>query len=117
MMADLLTIEDLPRGFDYPALFVRVVELGLTNLEPWWIITGDLLRDRQRGLETRYPARQLVVFAMRQDRDDVACWDLDVGGVAIIHDFASSGFEQRDRLGGFAEWLRRAVEDLIEFGG
>ena len=116
-MADLLTIGDLPEGFDYPSSFIRVVELGLTNLEPWWIITGDLLRDRQRGLEARYPARQLVVFAMRQDRDDVACWDLDEGGVAIVHDFASPGFEQHDRMSGFNEWLRRAVEHLIEFGG
>ena len=115
-MTDLLAIEDLPRGFDYPASFVRVVELGLTNLEPWWIITGALLQDRQRGLEIRYPARNLVVFAIRQDRDDVACWDLDEGGVAIIHDFASSGFEQLDRMSGFHDWLLRAVEDLIEFG-
>jgi hypothetical protein len=27
------------------------------------------------------PARILVVVAVRQDRDDVACWDLDEGGV------------------------------------
>jgi hypothetical protein len=49
-MADLLTAAaDLPEGFDYSAEFVRVVELGLTNLEPWWIFDGDLLRRRAIG--------------------------------------------------------------------
>lgn len=38
-MADLLTTDDLPDGFTYPPQFVRVVELGLTNLEPWRIST------------------------------------------------------------------------------
>lgn len=63
------------------------------------------------------PARILVVFAVRQDRDDVACWDLDEGGVAIVHDFTSRGWEQRNRFDSFYAWLRQAVEDLIEFGG
>ena len=65
----------------------------------------------------RYSARILVVFAVRQDRDDVACWDLDEGGVAIVHDFASRGWEQRNRFDSFHAWLCQAVEDLIEFGG
>ena len=115
-MAELLTIEDLPAGFDYPSAFVRVVELGLVNLEPWWILEGDLLRTRQEGLARRYPERDLVVFARRVDRDDVACWDLQSGAVSIVHDFASGGFEQVDSLPDFESWLRRAIEDLIEFG-
>jgi hypothetical protein len=115
-MAELLSMADLPDGFDYPAEFVRVVELGLTQLEPWWIIEGDLLRDRSRGLQQRYPDRTLVPFAVRQDRDDVACFQPDRSTVAIIHDFADSGYEQRDELPDFNAWLRRAVEDLIEFG-
>lgn len=115
-MAELLTIEDLPAGFAYPAGFVRVVELGLLNLEPWWILEGDLLRTRQVGLARRYPERDLVVFARRIDRDDVACWDLKSGGVSIVHDFASAGFEQVQSLPDFESWLRLAFEELIEFG-
>lgn len=30
-MADLIPLTELPRGFEYPREFVRVVELGLTN--------------------------------------------------------------------------------------
>ncbi|GAA0383751.1 hypothetical protein [Streptomyces luteireticuli] len=114
-MADLLTIDDLPEGFEYPDEFVRVVELGLTNLEPWWIFDGDLLRRRLVGLQERYPGRRLVPFARRQDNDDVACWDLDQGGIAVVHDFASAGWEQRARFEDFNSWLRQAIEDLIEF--
>ena len=115
-MADLLSITDLPKGFEYPREFVRVVELGLTNLEPWWIIDGDLLRDRFLGLRKRYEKRSLVPFATRQDNDDVACWDIDTAKVAIIHDFASPGFELRGEFPNFYAWLRQAVEDLIAFG-
>ncbi len=115
-MADLLSIDDLPKGFDYPAEFVRVVELGLTDLEPWWIFDGDQLRRRAVGLRERYPQRRLVPFARRQDNDDVACWDLDARDVAIIHDMASPGWEQRQRFADFNAWLRQAIEDLIEFG-
>lgn len=115
-MAELLSVADLPDKFDYPPEFVRVVELGLTQLEPWWIIEGDLLRDRHRGLQQRYPSRTVVPFAVRQDRDDVACFVPDSEKIVIIHDFADPGYEQRDELPDFDAWLRRAVDDLIEFG-
>jgi hypothetical protein len=114
-MAELLTSDDLPKGFDYPPEFVRVVELGLTNLEPWWILDGDLLRARFVGLQKRYDKRRLVPFATRQDNDDVACWDVDVDKVVIVHDFASPGSEQRAEFSNFYDWLRQAVEDLIAF--
>jgi hypothetical protein len=114
-VAELLSGDDLPQGFEYPHEFLRVVELGLTHLEPWWVIDGKMLRDRFTGLQRRYPNRRLVPFARRQDNDDVACWDLDSGLVAIVHDFASPGWEQRAEFRDFYAWLRCAVEDLIAF--
>ncbi|MGY3676572.1 hypothetical protein [Streptomyces sp. TE33382] len=116
-MAELLTSADLPEGFEYPAEFIRVVELRLTNLEPWWIFDGGLLRRRAVGLRERYPERRLVPFARREDTDDVACWDLAQGDVAVIHDMASPGWEQRERFPDFNAWLRQAIEDFIEHGG
>jgi len=116
-VADLLSVDDLPAGFDYPPEFVRVVELGLTNLEPWWIVEGDLLRRSNALLSKSYPHRRLVMFARRQDNDDWACWDLDRGDVAIVHMGATAGWEQRGhRFPDFNAWLRQAIEDLIEFG-
>ncbi|HEX7660080.1 MAG TPA: hypothetical protein VF444_11440 [Pseudonocardiaceae bacterium] len=114
-MADLLSTSDLPDNFEYPREFIRVVELGLTNIEPWWIIEGDRLRRRYLGLKKRYHGRSLVPFAIRQDNDDVACWDAATGRVVIIHDFASSGFEQYAELPNFNAWLRLAIEDFIDF--
>jgi hypothetical protein len=60
-MADLLSITDLPKGFEYPREFVRVVELGLTNLEPWWIIDGDLLRSLSEFLCKRRSAISFLI--------------------------------------------------------
>lgn len=114
-MGYLLGLSDVPDGFSYPASFVRVIELGLVDLEPWQILEGDWLFARYTGLAARYPGRVLVPFARRQDNDDVACWQVGSHEVLIIHDFDDSGRELRETLPSFYAWLRRAIEDLIEF--
>ena len=115
-MADLLSQRELPVGFAYPSTFLRVVELGLVNLEPWWIFDGAVLRDRLHGLKERYPDRALIPFARRDDNDDVACWDRKPPRVVVIHDFASPGYESRGDFVDFNAWFRRAVEDFLDFG-
>ena len=91
-MVDLLTSSDLPPGFLYPHSFLKVVDFGLINLEPWYILEGERLNQRFRGLQLRYPTRVLVPFAERQDNDDVACWEPTVGKevVMVVHDYAST---------------------------
>jgi len=94
---DLLRADELPTGFTYPGAFLRAVGRGLTDLGPWWVLRGDQLRSRMRGLQERYPGRMLVAFARREDNDDVACWEAGGGGkVIVIHDFASDGWLQDD---------------------
>jgi len=113
---DLLTEQEKPQGFNYPLQFNRVVESGLGDLEPWYWLEGQSLRGTLLGLMERYPERRLIPFARRQDNDDVACWQVDTRDeVFVIHDFASSGWEQRAQFSTFYDWLRRAVEDFIEF--
>lgn len=116
VMPDLLTSTDLPPGFVYPGEFIRVVELGLVRLEPWWILDGDVLRRCAAGLSERYPARSLVPFATRQDNDDVACFVAEGPGVDVIHDFASPGWEHVATFENFNHWFRKAIEDFVEFG-
>jgi hypothetical protein len=118
MTFELLSRSDLPDGFEYPPEFLRVVELGLVQLEPWFVLRGDLLRRRLDGLKERYPDRVYVPFADRQDNDDVACFTGSGAEVVIVHDFASPGWERRGRepFHGFHDWLRQAVEDFIEWG-
>ena len=113
---DLFSSEELPTGFTYPRQFEHIVELGLLDLEPWYVLQGTALRDTKAGLAQRYPDRQLVPFARRQDNDDVACWQTgERENVFVIHDFASAAWEQRAVFASFYDWLRQAIEDLIEF--
>lgn len=114
-MAELLSPADLPRRFEYPAEFLRVVELGLTNLEPWWILQGEELRRRHLGIRKRYGRRGWVLFAARQDNDDTACFNLRGHNVVIVHDYTTPGWAQRGSFDSFYDWLGQAVEDLIEF--
>ena len=112
-MADLLDPSELPEGFAYPREFLRVMELGLLDLDPWWIVNGKLLRVLNASIQRLYPRRKLVLFAKRQDNDDVACFDLDSGRVAIVHAFASPGWERRAEFSDFRAWLHQAIDDLI----
>ena len=81
------------------------------------MLLGVRVRQRYQGLIKRFPDRRLVQFAARQDNDDVACWDLDRGTsrVVVIHDFATPGWEALAEFPDFHDWLRQAIEDLIEF--
>jgi len=109
-----LTTGELPEGFAYPPEFLRVAQLGITNLEPWSILDGDGLRRSFNGLQERFPARKLVPFAARQDNDDVACWEVGQGQkIFVIHDFASPGWEKRGEFPSFWDWFRSAIEDFI----
>lgn len=113
---NLLESDELPAGFTYPAQFTRVVGLRLENIEPWYLLEGQALRRTLSGLRTRYPSRQLVPFARRQDNDDIACWDVAQGQkVTVVHDFAVTGWEARDTFPDFWAWFRQAVEDMIAF--
>ena len=95
-----------------------VIGHGLVDLEPWTILQGEPLAQKLSGLRKRYPESSLVPFASRTDNDDVACWDtgLAAGGVVIIHDWASPGWERRAQLQDFSSWFRQAVDDCIELG-
>ena len=67
-----------------------------------------------RGLQERYPARELFPFAFRQDNDDVACWAKGMGErVFVIHDFASPGYEDVEEFNDVWSWFRVAVEETI----
>jgi hypothetical protein len=112
----LLEPIDLPAGFTYPRAFVRLVARRLTWFEPWWVMDAAMAVDRIKGMAERYPSRPLVPFAKREDNDDVACFEVGAGEkVFVIHDYATHGWERREVFDDVYAWLRRAVEDMIEF--
>jgi len=114
-VASLIPMTELPAGFSYPKEYLRIMELELTNLEPWWLMDGDILFRIYNGLAKRYPEDRFVPFAKREDNDDIACWDLAAGNIVIVHDFADPGRHRRGMFKDFYTWFRQAIEDLIEF--
>lgn len=71
---------------------------------------------RLKGVTERYPNRKLIPFARRDDNDDIACFEVEKGEkVQIIHDFASEGYEQRNEYNDFWDWLKDAIDEMIEF--
>lgn len=106
--------EKRPAWLEYPPSFWRLVEQGLTNLTPWHIMLAERALARARGLAERYPRRELFPFAYRQDNDDVACWSSGSGErVFIIHDFASSGWEDEAQFSDVWAWFRSAIDETI----
>lgn len=106
----------LPNEFIYPESFLKVVRLNLINLDPWIIMNSDQVVSRMDGLKNRYPTRVLVPFARRIDNDDLACFEQLKGErVQVIHDFASTGFEQRKEFNVFWDWFKEAIDEMIEF--
>lgn len=114
----LLNPEELPSWFSYSEEFLRIINQGLLDFDPWIVLQGAQLRTRFLGMKGRFPDRELVPFARREDNDDVACWDKNKPGwVVVIHDFSSPGHENKNELDSFWDWLRDALEATIEYDG
>lgn len=112
----ILNVSKCPDWFNYPLAFMRVVNQNLVDLTPWYIMDGQLVLERMQGLKDRYPNRDLVPFARRDDNDDVACFEKGKGDlVVVIHDFASPGYEQKTVFPTFWEWFKYAIDEMIIF--
>lgn len=115
MKPDLLSKEELPAWFEYPAEFQRLIDSEIFLIEPWQILEGKWLRARYNGLKERFPKRNLVPFFRCLASDDVACWEKDKPGkVVIVHDFASPGWEESDDFNTFWDWFRSTLETFMD---
>lgn len=95
----------------------RVLDLNLTNLEPWAFYFDQTdFATRVQGLKERYPNVDLIPFARREDCDDIVCWEKSQGTVKVfvVHDFSSNGWDKRREFKDFWEWYREAVNSMIE---
>ena len=115
VIMELFNIKEIYSDFQYPASFVKAVELNLLDFEFWYVMTNEQVATRINGLMKRYPNRKLVPFARRDDNDDIACFEVGKEAkVQIIHDFASEGYEQREEHDNFWSWMKVAIDELIE---
>jgi hypothetical protein len=110
-------IPQIVKLFEEPVLYRWVIDHSILDIEPWKLFLNAEILAVSDGLSKRYPSRSLIPFARRIDNDDIACWDLAEEGhpVQIIHDYASSGWENRRKFSDFEEWLREAFSDFIEW--
>lgn len=114
-MYELLDNKKLPDWFEYPEEFLHLLKESKIDFGPWQLLHGKWLNIRHDGLKERYPHLNLIPFARRLDNDDVACFDTseNIGSslkIKIIHDFASSGWEEREVFEEFNSWLKEAME-------
>ncbi len=86
---------EFPSGFAYPAAFLALVKNATSNLAPWHVGGGAEMRELRAGLRQRYPSRDYLPFAYRQDNEGRACWDLADGLIVHVHDSAAPGRERR----------------------
>ena len=112
----ILSENERPLWVEYPHSFCRLVEQELIHLTPWHIMEGQRALVHSQGLSQRYPTRELFPFAYRQDNDDVACWARGMGEkVIVVHDFASSGWEDEGAFDDVWSWFRSAIEETISW--
>lgn len=106
----------LPDWFSYPGEYERIKDLNLVNLDPWFMLEGELLEHRIKGMQERYPGEDIVPFARRADNDDVACWAKEGGNdkVYLVHDYSDWGWKNRKIFNSFWDWFKQSIEDMIE---
>lgn len=114
MLQDILELEKQFDNFNYPKSFLKVIELNLIDYEQWYLMNKDQIAIRREGLQQRFPNRNLVPFARRDDNDDIACFEIGYGEkVFIVHDFATDGYERRQEFDNFWSWFISAIKELI----
>ncbi len=112
---EIFNVQEIYEGYNYPEEFLKIVDLNLVDLDLWYLMTKEQVQIRIKGLKNRYPERKLIPFARRDDNDDIACFEVGKGNkVQIVHDFASTGYEQRKEYDCFWVWFKDAVEEMIK---
>lgn len=100
--------------YNYPQGYIKLKELHLIDFEYWYFIPDNQVDKRFMGMKERFPNRKYIPFARRDDCDDIACFESGKGEtVFIIHDYASNGYEERKRYNDIWEWVRDAIDELI----
>lgn len=108
-------VQNLFTDFKYPSLFLKIIQLGLIDFDCWYLMDKIQVYNRRKGLLIRYPNKNLIPFARRDDCDNIACFEVGAGEkVVIIHDFSSSGWEQENEFQDFKSWFLDAIAEMLE---
>ena len=105
-------------GFETPLGLLRLLQLGVRNFNPWWILSEKAeVSSNHAAIAKLYRQRKLLPFARRLDIDDVACFDLTGQGtsgprILVIHEGAHAGNEVQAEYDSFDSWFHQAVGDF-----
>jgi len=114
MLENIIELEKDLMDFNFPSSYLKVIELNLVDYEYWYLMDDKQIRTRKEGLNKRFPNRNLIPFARRDNNDDIACFEVGQGEkVFIVHDFASEGYERRQEFEDFWSWFISAIKELI----
>lgn len=114
MYSDILELENKFKDFSYPMSYLKVIQLNLVDFDYWYLMHKDQIIKRREELLIRYPHRNLIPFARRDNNDDIACFEIGYGErVFIVHDYASEGYERRQEFDNFWSWFISAIKELI----
>jgi len=103
-----------PTWLEYPLEFIQLIEAGRTDFTPWYLCNSETAQLYLEHFKSRL-GRDLVAFAVRQDREDFACFEKGKGQqILIIHDNTTPGWEDEGSFPTFADWLKD-VEAEAEF--
>jgi hypothetical protein len=111
----LLSEDSKPDWLCYPPALVELIRSGRFKSVPWHLSKVEAVRWDLAHLNKRL-GRDLVTFAYRQDREDLACFEKGKGdAVMIIHDNTDPGWEDEGSYPSFADWLRAAEEEAASW--
>jgi hypothetical protein len=111
----ILPESERPEWLHYPQELLDLVRSGRMPLVPWHLDRADAAASTYRRFQSHL-GRDLVPFAFRQDREDLACFEKGSGEkVLVIHDNTDPGYEDEGEYATFSHWLRDVEAEAAEW--
>jgi hypothetical protein len=101
-------------AFQYPEEYLNFLKKPMSkDFEPWTMLAHYESRvdSWRKILSEQYPTYSLIPFAKYDANDDVACFDLQRGDIAIINSFSTIDSSCHGSFKNFEEWLKVAQDE------
>jgi hypothetical protein len=107
----MLSIKDLPSEYQWIVQRGILGDKPFSQMNPWYLVQEvDIYEIGQEQ-----DGNRLIVFARRQDCDDLACYLLKDGQakeVLLIEGWTSNGYDVLQRYENIWDWLKSVIEDI-----
>lgn len=112
-------ISNTPKGYKW---FIEKKLVGFdafTQLQPWYFTPSEeMFWATESWPNVQVINEKLLVFARRQDNDDLACFSVREGeivGVVVIQGWVGNGFEVLEKFEDFWKWVKFVIDDIAEW--